>query len=190
MIKRLFDIILSALGLLFLLPLLVVISVIIMIDTKGPIIYSQERLGRFGKPFSIYKFRTMVKDAEPDKPLLSYKEDERITCAGRFLRRFHLDELPQLWNILVGEMSFVGPRPERKYFVDQIIETAPEYSKLFQVRPGLSSWGMVKYGYASDIAQMIERMNYDLIYIDKMSFWVDVKIMVYTIKTVLTGKGI
>lgn len=188
--KRVFDLVCSATALVVLCPLFLVIAVLIKCDSKGPVIYRQQRLGKQAKPFSILKFRTMFENAETDTPLLSAKDDKRITGFGRLLRKYHLDELPQLWNILIGDMSFVGPRPERKYFVDQIVAIAPQYEKLFQVKPGLSSWGSVKYGYASDISQMVERMNYDLMYLDNMSPVVDIKIMAYTIKTVVTGKGV
>lgn len=189
-IKRLFDIVCSAIALVVLCPLFLVIAVFIKCDSKGPVIYRQQRLGRLAKPFTILKFRTMYENSETDTPLLSNKDDKRITKFGCLLRKYHLDELPQLWNILVGDMSFVGPRPERKYFVDQLLVIAPEYVKLFKVRPGLSSWGSVKYGYASDLSQMVERMKYDLMYLDKMSLAIDIKIMAYTIKTVVTGKGV
>ena len=189
-IKRLFDVVCSAIALVVLCPLFLVIAVFIQCDSKGPVIYRQQRLGRLAKPFTILKFRTMYENAETDTPLLSNKDDKRITKFGCLLRKYHLDELPQLWNILVGDMSFVGPRPERKYFVDQLLVIAPEYVKLFKVRPGLSSWGSVKYGYASDLSQMVERMKYDLMYLDKMSLAIDIKIMAYTIKTVVTGKGV
>lgn len=189
-IKRLFDVVCSAIALVVLSPLFLVIAVFIKCDSKGPVIYRQQRLGRLAKPFTILKFRTMYENAETDTPLLSNKDDKRITKFGCLLRKYHLDELPQLWNILVGDMSFVGPRPERKYFVDQLLVIAPEYVKLFKVRPGLSSWGSVKYGYASDLSQMVERMKYDLMYLDKMSLAIDIKIMAYTIKTVVTGKGV
>lgn len=169
---------------------MLVIAILIKRDSKGPVIYRQERLGLYAKPFSILKFRSMYNDAEPEEPMLSTIGDKRVTHIGTFLRKYRLDELPQLWNILVGEMSFVGPRPERKYYADQIIKVAPEYEKLYQVKPGLTSLGMVKYGYASDIMQMVERMHYDIQYIDQMSLITDIKIMAQTLKTVITGKGI
>ena len=188
--KRLFDIIGSLIALIICSPLLLVIAIMVKQDSEGPVIYRQERLGKCARPFTILKFRTMCTDAEKDSPMLSVKGDRRVTRIGRMMRKYRLDELPQLWNILVGDMSFVGPRPERKFYVDQIINIAPHYAKLLQVRPGLSSWGMVKYGYASDTFQMVERMRYDLMYIDNMSPALDLKIMAYTIKTVVTGKGI
>lgn len=188
--KRVFDVVCSAIALVVLSPLFLVIAVFIKRDSKGPVIYRQQRLGRLAKPFTILKFRTMYEGAEDGSPQLSAKDDKRITKFGRLLRKYHLDELPQLWNILIGDMSFVGPRPERKYFVDQLVAIAPQYEKLFQVKPGLSSWGMVKFGYASDLSQMVERMNYDLMYIDNMSPIFDFKIMAHTIRTVITGKGV
>lgn len=188
--KRLFDIALSAFCLVAFFPFFIVIALLIKLDSEGAILYRQERLGLNMKPFTILKFRTMHKYAEIGEPQLSTKDDKRITRIGTFLRKYRIDELPQLWNILVGEMSFVGPRPERKFYVDQIMKVAPEYAQLFTAKPGLSSWGMVKYGYASDIEQMIIRMRYDLTYIDNKSIISDLKIIIYTIKIVITGKGI
>ena len=190
MFKRLFDIVFSIFCLIALSPALIIIAILIKLDSDGPVLYRQERLGLYACPYTILKFRTMYKDAETDVPQLSAKGDKRVTRLGLVLRKFRLDELPQLWNILAGEMSFVGPRPERKYYVDQIVRMAPQYMKLYLVKPGLSSWGMVKFGYASDLSQMIERMKYDLLYVEKRSMMLDFKIMALTVKTVLTGKGI
>ena len=190
MVKRLFDIVFSFFCLIALSPALLIIAILIKLDSDGPVLYRQERLGLYACPYTILKFRTMYKDAETDVPQLSAKGDKRVTRLGLVLRKFRLDELPQLWNILAGEMSFVGPRPERKYYVDQIVRMAPQYMKLYLVKPGLSSWGMVKFGYASDLSQMIERMKYDLLYVEKKSMMLDFKIMALTVKTVLTGKGI
>ena len=141
------------------------------------------------KPFRMYKFRSMYVDAEKAGPQLSHDGDSRITPAGRVMRKYRLDELPQFWNVLKGDMSFVGPRPEREYFIRQIIEKAPYYSLVFRTVPGITSWGMVKYGYAENIDQMVERLRYDLIYMNNMSILTDVKIMIYTIRTVVTGEG-
>ena len=189
-LKRLTDILCSALALILLSPLFLVVAFIIRRDSPGPVFFSQERIGRSGKPFRIYKFRSMRTDAEKDGPRLSSTIDRRITRVGRYLRKYRIDELPQFWNVLRGDMSLVGPRPERDYYIRQIMDIAPYYSKLLQVRPGITSWGMVKYGYASTIFQMVERMRYDLMYINNCSIAVDLKILGFTVRTVLTGKGI
>ena len=167
------------------------IAALVKISSKGNIFYSQERLGKRGVPFHIYKFRTMEMNAEKDGiPQLSNENDVRITKIGSFLRKYRLDELPQFWNVLKGDMSLVGPRPEREYFINQIIKKAPYYALLYQVKPGITSMGMVKYGYASDVDGMVNRLKYDLIYIENMSILNDLKIMVYTVKTIITGKGL
>jgi lipopolysaccharide/colanic/teichoic acid biosynthesis glycosyltransferase len=153
------------------------------------VLYSQERIGRYGKPFNILKFRSMYIDAEKNGPALSSKFDNRVTPFGKFLRKYRLDELPNFINVLKGEMSLVGPRPERQFFIDQIVKKAPHYSHLQKVRPGITSWGQVKYGYAENVDQMIERLKYDIIYIENMSLLVDLKILIYTIQTVLKGRG-
>lgn len=189
-VKRLADIVVSALMLLLLSPLLAWLWVMVKRSSPGPVIYGQERLGLRQKPFTIYKFRTMVCDAEKGGPMLSEPGDSRITRIGHTLRKYRLDELPQFWNVIKGDMSLVGPRPERAYFIQQIMRHAPYYALVFQVRPGITSWGMVKFGYASNIAQMVARTRYDLIYITNMSLFVDIKILIYTVKTVITGQGI
>lgn len=189
-IKRTFDVCASAIGMLSLSPLYLALAVWVKCDSRGSAIYSQQRVGRNGKLFNIYKFRSMYVGAESDEPQLSVEDDSRVTKAGRMLRKYRLDELPQLWNILRGDMSFVGPRPEREFFIRQIIERKPSYCLLRQVRPGLTSLGMVKYGYASNIDGMIERMQYDLLYLDNMSLMNDMRILIYTVRTVVTGKGI
>lgn len=189
-IKRLADIIFSTLALLILLPFFLLIAILIKRDSKGPVIYKQERIGKHGHPFYIYKFRTMSNNAEQGNiPQLSSENDTRITAVGRILRKYRIDEIPQFWNVLKGDMSIVGPRPERKYFADQIIEKAPFYALSYQIRPGITSWGMVKFGYATNVNAMIERAKYDLIYIENMSLLIDLKIIAYTIRTVFTGKG-
>ncbi|MFN4235613.1 MAG: sugar transferase [Bacteroidia bacterium] len=188
-LKRFGDILTSLLALIILSPLFIIIGIIIKLTSKGPVFYSQERIGRYGKPFNILKFRSMYVDAEKNGPALSSKTDNRVTPFGRILRKYRLDELPNFINVLKGDMSLVGPRPERQYFIDQIIQKAPHYSHLQKVRPGITSWGQVKYGYAENVDQMIERLKYDIIYIENMSLVVDLKILIYTIQTVLKGRG-
>lgn len=189
-IKRTLDIIISILALIILFPVLAVIAICIRLDSRGSVFYSQERVGYHGKKFKIHKFRTMVQDAEEGGPALSKPNDPRITNVGRTLRKYRLDELPQFWNVLKGEMSLVGPRPEREYYEEQILARAPEYTLLHQLRPGITSWGMVKYGYSVNVDEMIARMRYDIIYIENVSIAIDLKILFYTINTVITGKGI
>lgn len=189
-IKRLCDIIVGFIGLLLSIPVMSVLAVAIRRESSGPVIFSQERIGKHQKPFTLYKLRSMRPDAESDGPALSVPHDSRVTRIGRFMRKYRLDELPQFWNVLRGDMSLVGPRPERAYYVERIMARAPYYILLQQIRPGLTSLGMVKYGYASDIDAMLERLKYDLMYLERISFSTDFKIMIYTVRTVLTGKGI
>lgn len=189
-IKRTLDVIVSMLVLVLLSPLLLIVAIAVKLDSRGPVFYSQERVGYHNVPFRIHKFRSMVQNAETSgKPQLSSDEDPRVTRVGRFLRKYRIDELPQFWNVIKGEMSIVGPRPERKYYIDQIIKRVPSYALLHQVRPGITSLGMVKYGYAQNVDQMVKRLRYDLLYLENMSLINDFKIMVYTIKTIVTGKG-
>lgn len=189
-IKKAFDILISATALILLAPLMLSIAITVRLSSDGPVFYSQERIGKKRKPFLIYKFRSMYVDAEANGPMLSSDSDHRITPIGHVLRKYRLDELPQFWNVIKGDMSLVGPRPEREFYIRQIIDKAPYYSLIFQVRPGITSWGMVKFGYASTVSQMVERAKFDLIYITNMSIALDIKIMIYTIRTILKGSGL
>jgi len=187
--KRLLDIIISITGMILLLPLIIYVAVRVKFSSKGPILYFQERVGYKGKIFTIRKFRSMYVDAETNGPQLSVNNDERVTQWGRVMRRWKLDELPQLWNVLVGEMSTVGPRPEREYFIRQLKMKEQPYEQLLEVKPGITSLGMINYGYADNVAEMMERMKYDQIYIKKKSLTLDMKIMVRTLKIIFTAKG-
>jgi len=188
-LKRLIDMVCSILALIVLSPLIVIIAVAIKYSSRGPVFFSQQRIGRYGQPFRIYKFRSMIVNAEAEGPKLSSENDTRVTRVGRILRKSRMDEIPQFFNVLMGEMSLVGPRPEREYFIQQIMEKAPHYRHLHRVRPGITSWGQVKFGYAENVDQMIQRLKYDILYIENMSLAMDIKILFYTILIVLKGTG-
>jgi len=187
--KRVLDFTISGLCLLLLSPVYLFAALKVRLSSPGPIFYKQERIGLFGQPFCIYKFRSMYLNAEEGGPALSSDEDQRITKWGKIMRKWRIDELPQFYNILKGDMSLVGPRPERKFFIDKITPSHPHYKYLHRVKPGLTSWGMVQYGYAENIDQMIDRMKYDLLYIENCSIALDIKISLYTIKVIFQGRG-
>ncbi|MCS6823139.1 MAG: sugar transferase [Cytophagaceae bacterium] len=188
-LKRLSDIIVSLIVLTTMFPFFIIIAIIIKLTSKGPILFKQERIGKDGKPFKIIKFRSMYVDAEANGPTLSKEGDKRITKFGRFMRKTRIDEFPQFYNVLVGEMSLVGPRPERQYYIDQIVKIAPHYKHLHKVRPGITSLGQVKFGYAQNVEEMVERLKYDILYIENMSFAMDLRIILYTIITMIQGRG-
>ena len=187
--KRAFDVVVSLLALVLLLPLVLVVAVAIKLDSTGPVLYTQERIGRDAKPFRILKFRSMQDEAETSGPMLTAENDSRITRVGNFLRRYRIDEIPQLLNVIRGEMSIVGPRPERRYFIDRIGEVTPLYSEIYKVQPGLLSWGPIKVGYSDSIEKMVRRLQYDIEYINNMSLSTDLKIIFLSISIVILGKG-
>ena len=188
-LKRIFDVIFSLLAMVILSPVYLVTAIIVKCTSPGPVFYAQERIGYHGKPFKMHKFRSMYIDAEDAGPALSKDNDPRITPFGRFMRKVRLDEIPQFYNVLKGTMSLVGPRPERQYYIEQIIKRAPEYMLLQRVKPGITSWGQVKYGYASSVDEMVERLRYDLLYLDNMSLTTDLKILLYTVMIIIQGRG-
>lgn len=188
-IKRLIDIVFSALSILLLSPILVFIALRVKFSSPGAVFYKQKRVGFRGKEFNIFKFRSMIVDAEKNGPALSSDNDNRITAWGKTMRKWRLDELPQFWNVLAGDMSIIGPRPERQYFLNLMEQKAPHCRHLQRIKPGLSSLGMVKYGYAENVDEMIERLQYDIVYIENTSLSLDFKIMVYTVNTLLRGRG-
>lgn len=189
-VKRGLDVMAAVSGLVVMSPLYLVLAIVVKSTSKGEIIFRQERLGKNGKPFIIYKFRTMVWDAEMEGPQLSYPDDKRVTSSGRWMRRYRLDELPQLWNVLKGDMSFIGPRPEREVYIREILKELPEYTRLWEVLPGLSSKGVIKNGYAKNVQEMVRRSRYDLEYLDQRGFVDDLKILKDTLKIIFLGRGV
>ena len=189
-VKTSIDYFLSIFSIILLLPVIIILALLIKLSGKGPVIYSQMRTGKNGKPFTIFKFRSLYPGSEEGIQLLSDKNDKRITSVGRLMRKHKLDEIPNFINVLRGEMSLVGPRPEQQYYVDLIITRAPDYKVLQSIKPGITSWGQVKYGYASTVEEMIERLEYDLYYYEKRSLWFDLKIVFFTLGIIIKGKGI
>lgn len=188
-VKRLVDVTVSIISMLILLPVYIVLMIAVKYSSKGPIFFLQERVGKGGVPFRIIKFRTMVVGAEKGGPQLSSDNDQRITKIGKFMRKVRLDETPQFWNVIKGDMSLVGPRPERQFYIDQILVKEPHFRQLNKVKPGITSWGQVKFGYAQNVDEMVRRMKYDLLYLKNMSIALDLKIMLYTILIVFRGSG-
>jgi lipopolysaccharide/colanic/teichoic acid biosynthesis glycosyltransferase len=188
-LKRTFDVVFSLMVLLFLMPILIpILSVLIKLGSRGPVFFKQLRTGEDGRSFWCYKFRTMRVNLEADA-LQAIENDPRLTRIGGFLRRSNMDELPQFWNVLAGDMALVGPRPERQFYIDQISKINPHYQKLHRIRPGITSWGQVKYGYAENVEEMVQRLRYDLLYLENMSLAMDIKILFYTVVIVLKGSG-
>lgn len=189
-LKTIFDIFCSFIMMILLIPVYIYLGIRVKSDSPGKIIYSQERVGKNGRKFRMYKFRTMYVGSEPDGPLLSSTEDTRVTPYGKIMRKYRLDELPQFFNVFKGDMSLVGPRPEREFFVEKIVKVAPHYYLTQSVLPGITSWGMVKYGYANSVEKMINRLEYDVLYLENQSILIDFKILVFTLKPLLKGKGV
>lgn len=189
-LKSILEYTVTVLFILVLMPVIVILGAIIKLTGEGPVIYSQKRIGREGKPFAIYKFRSMHSGNEEGISLITDRKDKRITAMGRFMRKYKFDEIPNFINVLKGEMSIIGPRPEQQFFIDQIVQIEPRYKKLQSIKPGITSWGQVKYGYASNVDEMVKRMEYDLFYLENRSLWFDLKIAMHTFAVVFKGKGV
>jgi lipopolysaccharide/colanic/teichoic acid biosynthesis glycosyltransferase len=189
-IKTIIDYSVTVICLIVLIPIILILVVAIKITVKGPVIYSQKRIGKDGKSFTLYKFRSMHNGVEEGVPLLCGKKDKRITTIGRLMRKHKLDEIPNFINVLKGDMSIIGPRPEQQYFINQIVSRKPEYRLLHSIKPGITSWGQVKFGYASNVDEMVKRLEYDLYYLNNRSLWFDLKIAVHTIGIIIKGEGV
>jgi lipopolysaccharide/colanic/teichoic acid biosynthesis glycosyltransferase len=187
--KRLLDLVLALTFILCFLPFYLILAIITFASSRGPVIYRQERVGKNGHAFTMYKFRSMDPDAERHGPLLAVPDDPRITKWGRFMRKYKLDETPQFFNVILGSMSVVGPRPERAFWKVRIEEHSPQFNRLCRVKPGITSLGQVKFGYAGNLTEMRKRLRYDLLYLDKMSLWMDLRIIWMTLLVVLKGNG-
>lgn len=188
-VKRVGDFLLATISLLLVSPLMLLIYIMVRCEDGGPAIFRQERIGRFGRPFNIYKFRSMTVDAEKNGPqLCSHKKDKRLTRIGKFLRKHHLDELPQLWNVICGDMSFIGPRPERKFYIDQIMARDPRYKNLYQIRPGVTSYATLYNGYTDTMEKMLRRLDMDLYYLEHRSWWFDARILGKTFIKIIFGR--